>query len=249
MCWVARIVNNQNDKRHFKDGIRGPREMALWLRASCCSKNPKSFPGTHTVAHNHLQLWVINTLLQILGPGMTRYTYIRAGKTLIDKLKRAIEKNSIWMCNRGLGKKERASTFFLQEKTRTVRSFSVGSGEEAEFGESYTEQMCFTAGRELLVLTRVLLGTGGLQEQGMALVCSNQTARLTSYQTQRQGQELNQRVSVSLLIPECWQTFISVGMVTSQSTWDAEGWGSPKSKHGNNEHDARPSRRTRHSKA
>ena len=62
--------------------------------------------------------------------------------------------------------------------------------------------MCFTAGRELLVLTRVLLGTGGVQEQVMALVYSSQTARLASYQGHQQGQEVKERVSASLLIPE-----------------------------------------------
>lgn len=39
------------------------------------------------------------------------------------------------MFNRGLGKKEKASIILLQEKTRTVRSFSAGSGEKDEQGK------------------------------------------------------------------------------------------------------------------
>lgn len=68
------------------------------------------------------------------------------------------------MFNRGLGKKEKASIILLQEKTRTVRSFSAGSGEKDELRGNCRKQMYFTVGRELLVLTRVPLGTGGLRE-------------------------------------------------------------------------------------
>lgn len=122
------------------------------------------------------------------------------------------------MFNRGLGKKEKASIIFLQEKTRTVRSFSVGSGEKDELRENCRKQMCFTVGRELLVLTRVLLGTGGLRESAMTLVCSSQRVRLTSHQRHQQGLEIKQRVSVSLLIPECWlfQTQIREARPSSQ---------------------------------
>lgn len=48
------------------------------------------------------------------------------------------------------------------------------------------------------MLARVPLGTGGLQEQVMALVSSSQRVRLTSYQRHQQGQEINQKTSISL---------------------------------------------------